>query len=170
MNLALFLDRDGVINVDYNFVHRAEEFVLTDGIVDLLRLAAARNYKAIVVTNQSGIARKIYTMNDFLTLTRYMIAKLEALGAPIAGVYYCPHAPEDGCECRKPQPGMLLQAAHDFQIDLGASWLIGDRPSDIMAAKNAGVPHTILLGEPPSEAEFTAQNIFGTIDIFKKRA
>lgn len=148
---ALFLDRDGVINVDHGYVYTRERFDLVDGIFDLARGATRLGYVLVVVTNQAGIGRGFYTEDDFRQLTNWMRARFHAEGAPIAGVYHCPFHPEYGVgpykvesPLRKPAPGMLLQAAADHAIDLRSSVLIGDRDSDIGAAQAAGLACALL--------------------------
>ncbi|MBF0417239.1 MAG: D-glycero-beta-D-manno-heptose 1,7-bisphosphate 7-phosphatase [Magnetococcales bacterium] len=153
---VLFLDRDGVINEDHGYVHRVEQFDFIEGIFDLTRAACRSGYRVVVVTNQSGIARGYYTETEFHRLTDWMRAAFETQGARIEAVYYCPYHPTEGIgayrredSCRKPAPGMLLQAARELEIDLGASLLIGDRVSDIQAAAAAGVGRSLLLVRPP---------------------
>lgn len=145
MNKALFLDRDGVINVDHGYVYKSETFEFTPGLIALLKQAQASGYKLVVVTNQSGIGRGYYTQADFEKLTRWMLARLLEQGVTIAGVYYCPHDPATPCECRKPAPGMFLQAIKDHKIDPAQSWMIGDKESDIEAALAAGVQNSVLI-------------------------
>lgn len=153
MRKALFLDRDGVINVDFGYVHRPDQVVFVDGIFELCRAARAHDYVTVVVTNQAGIARGLYTEHDFQTLTEWMRRRFDAEGAALDAVYHCPHHPEHGrgalqiqCSCRKPEPGLLLRAADDLSIDLGCSVMVGDKPSDLDAARRAGVKRRILLG------------------------
>ncbi|MBM3272951.1 HAD family hydrolase [Candidatus Kaiserbacteria bacterium] len=150
---ALFLDRDGVINVEKNYVHRIEDFEFLDGIFDLCRAATERNMPIVVVTNQAGIGRGYYSEAQFLTLTDWMRARFEEERAPISAVYFCPYHPEQGIGeyrkesfDRKPNPGMLLRARDELGLDLARSILIGDKTSDIAAAKAAGVGLTVLLG------------------------
>jgi len=149
---ALFLDRDGVINVDKTYVHRVEEFEFLDGIFDLCRAAAERHMPIVVVTNQAGIGRGYYSEAQFQTLTDWMRARFEEAGASVAAVYYCPYHPEQGVGeyrkesfDRKPNPGMLLRARDDLGLDLARSILIGDKDSDIAAAKAAGVGVSLQL-------------------------
>jgi D-glycero-D-manno-heptose 1,7-bisphosphate phosphatase len=144
---ALFLDRDGVINIDHGYVHRPEEFVFVPGILELMRDAQERGYLPIIVTNQSGIGRGYYTREQFEALTAWMLTKMRAAGIGIgrSQVFACPHAPEEGCRCRKPEPGMILEAAERFDLDLPNSWMIGDKVSDMQAACRAGVGHALLI-------------------------
>lgn len=156
---ALFLDRDGVINVEKNYVHRIEDFEFLDGIFDLCRAATERNMPIVVVTNQAGIGRGYYSEAQFLTLTDWMRARFEEERAPIRAVYFCPYHPEQGVGeyrkesfDRKPNPGMLLRARDELGLDLARSILIGDKTSDIAAAKAAGVGLSVLLGADTGNA------------------
>lgn len=162
---AAFLDRDGVINLDREYVYRREDFVIVPGALEGARELHRLGFMLIVVTNQSGIGRGLYTEAQFHELTDWMRSEFAAAGAPLEGVYYCPHHPIEAndayrmdCECRKPAPGMLLRAAQERALDLTASALFGDRASDLEAARAAGVPRRILLatdgrGTPASVAE-----------------
>jgi D-glycero-D-manno-heptose 1,7-bisphosphate phosphatase len=143
---ALFLDRDGVINVDTDYLHKAEDFVFIEGIFELCRRCREKGYKIVVVTNQSGIARNKYSEEDFEQLSHWMVEQFSEHGVQVDGVYHCPHHPDitGQCSCRKPEPGMLLDAAEDLQIDLTASLLVGDKERDIEAAIRAGVPRQYL--------------------------
>jgi len=149
---ALFLDRDGIINHDPGYVFRIEEFVFIDGIFELCRAAVSYGYLLIVVTNQAGIARGYYSEADFLRLTGWMCHRFEKERAPITKVFYCPSHPQHGkgdylAESfdRKPNPGMLLRAAAEFQISLADSVMLGDKESDMEAARRAGIELRILL-------------------------
>ena len=159
---ALFLDRDGVINHDDGYTHRWDHFVFVDGIFPLARAAHARGYLLVVVTNQAGIGRGLYSEEAFHALTERMCARFAEEGAPIARVYFDPTHPEHGIgeyrrvsPMRKPAPGMLLAARDDLGIALPASVLVGDKPSDIEAGQRAGVRATLLYaprgGEPSPE-------------------
>jgi len=141
MNRAVFLDRDGVVNVEKNYVCKIEDFEFMPGIFDLCRKYRDEGYLLIIITNQAGIARGFYTEEQFLSLTDWMMEKFNEQGITITKVYFCPHHPDftGECECRKPNPGMILQAAKEFDIDLTQSILIGDKESDMEAGKRAGV-------------------------------
>lgn len=143
---AAFLDRDGVINRDHGYVFRQQDFEFVDGVLGACARLSARGFALVVVTNQSGIGRGMYAEADFTQLTEWMRAQFAAAGAPLAGVYYCPHRPEGECDCRKPAPGMLLRAARELRLDLSRSVLFGDKASDLQAAAAAGVPVRVLLG------------------------
>lgn len=149
-NKALFLDRDGVINVDKHHVYKIEDCEFIKGIFDLCRKAKSKGYKLIVVTNQAGIAKGIYTEEDYFKFRDYVHAEFKKQGCPIDAEYYCPYHIEGfgkykkDSEDRKPNPGMILKAVQDFNIDLSQSILIGDKESDIEAGKRAGVATNIL--------------------------
>lgn len=165
MRPALFLDRDGVVNVDHGYVHEISRFEFVDGIFELVRAAAERSMPVVVVTNQAGIGRGYYREDDFARLTAWMRARFAERDAPIAAVYHCPHHPEHGLGVyrqdsfdRKPNPGMLLRARDDLGLDLARSAMLGDTDSDMLAARRAGVPLRIRLvqdGEPPGDGAHT---------------
>ena len=149
---ALFLDRDGVVNVEVGYLHRPEEVRFVDGIVPLCRTAAALGYRLIVVTNQAGIARGFYTEADFHALMDFIRQELRIQGVELDAVYFCPYHPEHGVgaykrehEDRKPGTGMLRRGAREFDIDLTQSVMIGDRCSDIAAANSAGLRQAFLI-------------------------
>ncbi len=154
---ALFLDRDGVINIEKNYLHKQEEFEFIDGIFDLCRFYQEKGYLIVVVTNQSGIARGYYSEKDFSHLTAWMIDAFASEGIEIAQVYHCPHHPDISgeCECRKPHPGMLLKAGKELSIDFENSLLVGDSERDIEAAHRAGVKETYLFSEEAKETQAT---------------
>ena len=144
---ALFLDRDGIINVDHGYVYKVEDFEFAEGIFDLVKLFVDAGYLIFVVTNQSGIGRGYYSEEDFTTLSDWMVEEFKKQELKIEKVYYCPHAPEDKCHCRKPQTGMIEQALRDYPIDLVNSYMIGDKQSDIDLALNAGLGQSIYIGD-----------------------
>lgn len=131
MNKAVFLDRDGTINVEKNYLYKKEDFEFLPGVIPALKQLQAAGYLLIIVTNQSGIARGYYSEQDFLDLNDWIITILAEQGIYISKVYYCPHHPDAdnekyrvNCECRKPKPGMFLKAKQDFDLDLGACFAI----------------------------------------------
>lgn len=140
-NKALFLDRDGTINVDYGYVYQADKFDLIDGIIDVCRVAQEKGYLIIVITNQSGIARGYYTESDFHAITQYMKDVFQKHGIHITDVFHCPDLTG---EDRKPNPGLFLKAQQKYNIDMAASISIGDKERDITAAKKAGVSRNFL--------------------------
>lgn len=150
---ALFLDRDGVINVDHGYVHTPEEFQFIEGVFDLVAAANRAGYLVVVVTNQAGIGRGYYSEAQFHELTHWMRARFKEHGGQIDGVYFCPYHPEHGIgeyrresEFRKPAPGMLLQAQRELGIDMAPSIFIGDKPSDMAAGRSAGVGTLLHFG------------------------
>jgi D-glycero-D-manno-heptose 1,7-bisphosphate phosphatase len=149
MTKALFLDRDGVINVEKDYLYKKEDFEFIDGIFELCKYYQDLGFIIIVVTNQSGIARGYYTKDDFNTLTSWMLDEFSKNAIKVQKVYYCPHHPNISgeCSCRKPKPGMLMDAAKEFDIDLKNSILIGDKDRDIKAGLNAGLQKTYLFDE-----------------------
>jgi D-glycero-D-manno-heptose 1,7-bisphosphate phosphatase len=146
MNKALFLDRDGVINVEKNYVYRIEDFEFIDGIFELCHKYIDHGFLILVITNQAGIAKGFYSVDDFLKLTDWMIVQFRKKRIDIKKVYYCPHFPDvdSPCECRKPNPGMILRAANEFDLDLTQCVLIGDKESDLQAGRNAGMKESNL--------------------------
>ena len=150
---ALFLDRDGVINEEVGYLYRPEECHFVDGIVPLLQTANALGVFTCVVTNQAGIARGLYTEEDFYRLMEYMLAELASRHARVDAVYFSPYHPVHGTgkyrresDCRKPAPGMLLRAAAEYDLDLARSVMVGDRCSDLLAGNAAGVRDLFLIG------------------------
>ena len=157
MNKALFLDRDGVINVDHYYVHKISEIEFIDGIFELCKTAKDMGYLLIVVTNQGGIAKGIYTEQDYHTLTQWMRDAFEEKGAGWTADYFCPDHPDGKIERyrkesedRKPNCGMIKRAESEFGLDLKSSMLIGDKKSDTEAGRRAGVGRLwFLRGEYP---------------------
>jgi D-glycero-D-manno-heptose 1,7-bisphosphate phosphatase len=144
---ALFLDRDGVINIDHGYLYKIEDFEFTEGIFELLKLFSSQGYLLFVVTNQSGIGRKYYTQNDFKILTQWMLETFLEKGIVIEGVQFCPHTPGENCRCRKPATGMVDNILKHYPIDLQNSWLIGDKQSDIDLAVNLHIENRIAVGD-----------------------
>jgi len=149
MNKALFLDRDGVVNVEKDYLYKREDFEFIDGILELCKHYQDLGYMIVIVTNQSGIARKYYSEKDFELLTNWMLAEFKKKNIHISKVYHCPHHPDINikCSCRKPEPGMILEAKEEFNLDLTHSLMIGDKERDIEAACNAGISETYLFDE-----------------------
>jgi D-glycero-D-manno-heptose 1,7-bisphosphate phosphatase len=150
---ALFLDRDGVINVDHGYVHRQEDFDFVDGIFDLAAEATRGGLPLVVVTNQSGIGRGRYTEADFQALMRWVAAEFAARGTPLARIEHCPDHPDRPTPRRKPGPGMLLDAAAALGLDLAGSIMVGDQPSDAEAARRAGIGTRILVSADAAAAD-----------------
>lgn len=153
MNKAIFLDRDGTINIEKNYLCHIEEFEYIAGATDALKELHEAGFLLIIVTNQSGIARGYYTEEDFCNLNEWMLKDLNQKGIPIVDTYYCPHHPEAvipkyrmNCDCRKPKLGLFQKAIQDFNIDVSQSYAIGDKPRDVSACKKWSI-QGILLGE-----------------------
>ncbi|MCY9664836.1 HAD family hydrolase [Paenibacillus alginolyticus] len=154
MNKALFLDRDGVINVEKNYVYKIEDFEFVNGIFELAKHFVNSGYLIIVITNQAGIGRGFYSERDFHILNNWMVNEFTKQNIKINKVYYCPYHPIHGIGkykkdsfFRKPNPGMILNALQLFDIDPQQSILIGDSITDIEAGLNSGIKHNILIGK-----------------------
>jgi D-glycero-D-manno-heptose 1,7-bisphosphate phosphatase len=146
MKKAVFLDRDGVLNQDPpHYVHKIEDMVILPRVGEAIRLLNNAGFLVIVVSNQSGVGRGMYTKRDVEKFHEEMKDRLYEQGSWITDFFFCPHTKEDNCECRKPKPGMILKAAEQFSIDLQESWLIGDKRTDCEAADAAGVRSILVL-------------------------
>lgn len=149
---AVFVDRDGVINVDRGYVHNQDEFEFIEGVFDACRAFKEKGYLLVLVTNQAGIARGIFSEDDFMALTEWMDWNFADKGVDFDGIYFCPHHPDftGDCECRKPKPGMFLDAQKFLDIDMANSVMIGDKISDMLAAQAAGIATRFLVrtGKP----------------------
>lgn len=150
---ALFLDRDGIINIDHGYVSTKEHFEFTEGIFKLLHLFEQKGYLLFIVTNQSGIGRGYYTLKAFESLTQWMLGVLEKEGITIEKVAYCPHAPNEQCTCRKPETGMIEKILKEYVVDLSCSWLMGDKQSDIDLAKKSGIAKSVSIGTKALKGE-----------------
>lgn len=150
MAKALFLDRDGTINVDRAYVHAKEDFTFIDGVFEFCRMAQEKGYLIIVITNQSGIARGYYSEADYKELTDWMVGEFSKRGVAIADVFHCP---ELSGPDRKPEPGMFLKARDKYSIDMSASVNIGDKPRDVEAGERAGVGVNMLFSGNWTEME-----------------
>ena len=149
---AAFIDRDGVLNEERAFVHRIEDFVFLPGAIEALRARESAGYRRVVVTNQSGIARGLYTEADYQRLTDQVRERLRGEGVTLDAIEYCPHLPDAplpeyrrACECRKPAPGMLLAAIRSLDLDPAGSFLVGDRLTDVQAGRAAGIGRCFLV-------------------------
>ncbi len=152
MKPAVFLDRDGVINVDHGYVGAIDDFEFVEDVFEACRRLKEQGYMLVVITNQSGIARGRYSEEQFQELTQWMDWNFDDKGVLLDGIYYCPHHPEKGvgqykidCDCRKPKPGMLLEAQSDLGIDMANSVFVGDKADDMRAAMAAGIGTKILV-------------------------
>lgn len=139
MKPCIFFDRDGTLIEERNYLADPAGVALIPGAAEAVRLARANGYLAVVLTNQSGVGRGYFTLDDVRRVNARMLELLAAEGADIDGIYVCPHAPEEGCSCRKPQTGLVEQAARELGIDVPRSWMIGDKTADLELARNAGM-------------------------------
>lgn len=152
MRKVIFLDRDGTINVEKSYLHKWEDFEFEKNAIEGLKKLKDSGYEFIVVTNQSGIGRGYYTEEDLVTLNNQMTEKLKEFGIEILECFYCPHHPEKGigkykvdCNCRKPNPGMLLEGIKKYDVDIENSFMIGDKKGDLEAGKKAGLKSILVL-------------------------
>ena len=142
---TIFLDRDGVINKEINYLNKIDDCEFIDGIFDACLYFQKLGYKIIIISNQSGIARGYYTESDYKKLTQWLLRQFENNNIDILDTFHCPHGPDSNCDCRKPKPGMFIKAKNKYKIDMKNSWMIGDTETDIQAAISAGVKNTILV-------------------------
>jgi D-glycero-D-manno-heptose 1,7-bisphosphate phosphatase len=139
MKRAVFLDRDGTINEQMGYINHISRFRLLPKVAEAIRMLNENDYLVVVVTNQSGPARGYFPIELVHEVNRHMQRLLKNKGANVDAVYFCPHLPEDGCNCRKPKTGMIEMACRDMEIDLSRSYVVGDMCDDIELAKNAGI-------------------------------
>ena len=142
---TIFLDRDGVINKEVNYLYKIKDFEFIDGIFDVCLSFKKAGYQIIIVSNQSGIGRGYYSKNDYKILTRWLLNQFKQKNIDILDTFYCPHSPDEICNCRKPMPGMFLEAKIKHNINMKKSWMIGDKETDIQAAISSGINKTILV-------------------------
>lgn len=163
---VLFLDRDGVINVNHGYVHTVERTEWVAGILPLLGAAARLGYQVVVATNQAGIARGLYSIDEFIAYTHWQHQQLLEAGAPLLGTWFCPHHPRAGlgkfkidCLCRKPGPGMLAKAIEQFSLDPAQALFVGDKISDMQAGATAGLGKLLLIEGDVGEGDVPQQTI-----------
>ena len=170
---TIFLDRDGVINKEVEYLFRIADFKFNEGVFDACLYFQNLDYKIIIISNQSGIARGYYSERDYLELTKWMLDQFNIKGISILDILYCPHGPESTCDCRKPKPGMLIEAKYKYDISMKDSWMIGDKETDIEAANLAGITNTILvrsghlIDESNSNSKFTIDSIKQSNEVIK---
>lgn len=160
-----FLDRDGVINKDAGYTYKVDDFEFIGGCVDALKIIQEKNYKIIIVTNQSGIGRGYYSEAAYRKLTRWYCEQLLDQGITITDVFHCPHSPEEICDCRKPKEGLFLQAAKKYSIDFSNSFMVGDKISDLQAAQAAGISRLVLINVDSNKK--IDQGALIAADVFK---
>jgi D-glycero-D-manno-heptose 1,7-bisphosphate phosphatase len=174
MQKVIFFDRDGVINIEKDYLHTIDEFEFIKGTFETLLYLQNLGYKLFIITNQSGIGRGYYTFEQYETLTNWMKKQFFDTKIELSGVYCCPHAPDAKCNCRKPKIGMIQEALKLFEIDFKNSWLVGDKDSDIQAALNAGILNTIQVrsghsfDEKNSKAKYIIDSIKEIPSIIKE--
>ena len=160
MNKAVFLDRDGVVNKEIGYVFRVEDFILTGDIIPSLKKLQDAGFIFVVITNQSGIAKELYTNRDVEKVHKHMLSLMKENGISISEIYYCPHHPDvEPCICRKPDSGMIEKAIARFNIDISRSYFIGDKERDVQAAEKAGVKGILIEADSPIME--IANNIIG---------
>ena len=170
---TIFLDRDGVINKEVGYLFRIIDFKFIEGVFDACLYFQQLDYKIIIISNQSGITRGYYSERDYLELTKWMLNQFNIKGISILDILYCPHGPESSCECRKPKPGMLIEAKDKYNISMKDSWMIGDKETDIEAANLSGINNTILVrsghlvDESNSKSKFTIDSIKQSKEVIK---
>ena len=172
LNSVVFLDRDGTINIDSpDYIKNRSEFKLIPGSIEAIRLLTRGGFTSIVITNQSALARKLISPGELDHIHAIMIAAVTSGGGKITDIFFCPHLPNEGCNCRKPAPGLLLQAQRKYSIDLSMSFMVGDSAKDIECARNAGCGKAVLvktgkdnaaedmLKAKPIDADYTAEDL-----------
>jgi len=170
----LFLDRDGVINREINYLHKISDFEFIEGVFESLKYIQNLGYKLIIVSNQSGIGRGMYDLKDFETLNNWMVKEFEKYNIKILDVYICPHSPDENCSCRKPKDGLFRIAFSEYKVEKKSSWMIGDSERDIVAARKAGIENTILvrsghkIEENRTAASYVIDSISSIRNVIKK--
>ncbi len=171
--VAVFLDRDGTVNVDKHYTHRVADLAFEDGALQALKRLAEYPVRVILVTNQSGVALGYYTEEDMRAFHRELVTRVHRHGGRIDGIYYCPHLERTGCGCSKPEPGLLRQAAFDFGLDLEQCWMVGDKRSDVAAGKAVGCK-TVLVRtgkagrweeDVDAVADFTRDDLYQAVQL-----
>lgn len=167
---AVFLDRDGTVTVGTPTIERVDspdKAKLLPNILEALKLLATLDYKVFFATNQMSLAEGRITEAEFHTINDKILGLIAPSGITITETYFCPHAPQDGCDCCKPKPGMLLEAAEKYDIDLSKSWMVGDRPSDVETGVNAGTKTILVKSGVPTvesdQATFTAMTLLEAV-------
>ena len=170
---TIFLDRDGVINKEKNYLFKIEDFDFIEGVFHACKYFTDLGYKIIIVTNQSGISRGYFTIKDYDKLTDWMLGQFKLNLIDVLDVFFCPHCPEDNCKCRKPKPGMFIEAKNKHNINMRESWMIGDSERDIIAASSAGLKNTVLvrsghqIDKENSKAKFYLDSIKDISNLIK---
>jgi D,D-heptose 1,7-bisphosphate phosphatase len=155
-NKAVFIDRDGTINIDVHYLDDPNKFEMYPGVGEGLRKLKNNGFKIIVITNQSGIGRGYFTEKQLSNIHKRMKKEFQMFTVTLDGIYYCPHHPDDNCNCRKPNTGLFEQAIHEHNIDVKKSYILGDKILDVGAGKKIGV-RTVLIPEPHIKEEFLSK-------------
>ncbi len=169
MNKAVFLDRDGTINVEKGYLYKTDEFEFISGAEEAIHIFNELNYLVIVVSNQSGIGRGYYSVKDVYNLHQYINRLLALSNSRIDGFYFCPHEPKDGCRCRKPQTLLFEKAQREHNIDMNYSYIVGDKLSDIEAAAKLRCNYALVLtghGKEQDRRKIPVQNIYDNLLSF----
>lgn len=167
MKPALFIDRDGTLNYDCPYCKNISEIRIYEDIFDPIKLLS-KNYYIIIVTNQSGIAKGIFSVIDLEKMNKKIKDSIESRGGRVDRIYYCPHKNEDKCECRKPNIGMVYDALREFSIDLDKSFVIGDDDKDIMFARNAGIKSIRIRRQGTINGDYFAEDFYDVVSIISK--
>lgn len=147
MNKAIFLDRDGTINIDHGYLHNPDDLEFIDGVIVALRVFQSAGFKLIIITNQSGIGRNYFSVDEFYNFNNALIDALSSEGVKIEDTMMCPHAPEDNCVCRKPLPYLVELACQRYDIDKSQSFMFGDKKSDVECGERAGVESHLITSD-----------------------
>ncbi|HTO54980.1 MAG TPA: HAD family hydrolase [Myxococcota bacterium] len=163
MRPFVFLDRDGTLIEDRGYVHALADYAPLPGAYEAVRALGDAGFGLAIVTNQSGIARGLYTARDFARFQAHLLADFSAHGAKLDAVYHCPHLPDAGCDCRKPRPGLVRRAQQEFAIDLARSWVIGDQDSDVGLARAVGCAWVRIAAAPGSSDSAAAPSLLEAV-------
>ncbi len=169
MNKAIFLDRDGTINVDFKYTHKIEDLKFCDRAIEGLLGLQSLGFVLIIITNQSAIGRGFYTLEQAQKFNEEMLGKMREYGISIEKIYFCPHKPEDRCSCRKPAQDNIQKAQKEYNIDLKRSWFVGDRDSDILCGQKAGCKTARVRSDHPMKisADMVIDNLFDLYQAIK---
>jgi D-glycero-D-manno-heptose 1,7-bisphosphate phosphatase len=169
---AAFIDRDGTINVQpppHTYLSSVDELEILPGALEGMKALADCGFALVIVSNQRGVGRGLISMDDVDAIDAEIRRRLGEAGGDLAGSYYCPHLNDDDCDCRKPKPGLLLRAASELDLDLAASWMLGDSATDIEAGVAAGCSTAYLGEDPPHDATLSATSLAEAADLICDR-